>query len=90
MWQYQFATGPNSGTNCWNWFIGYYDPIANDPTVVPDPVPGAAALSDVLGSTGVSSLLSDVGLSPSATIFGLPIADVIMIGAALLAAAVVL
>jgi hypothetical protein len=22
---------------CWNWFVGYRDPIANDPNVVPDP-----------------------------------------------------
>lgn len=22
---------------CWNWWVGYHDPIANDPTVVPDP-----------------------------------------------------
>jgi hypothetical protein len=27
----------NSGSTCWNWFVGYRDPIANDPTVVPDP-----------------------------------------------------
>lgn len=32
------APGPNdSGSACWNWFVGYRDPIANDPTVVPDP-----------------------------------------------------
>ena len=22
---------------CWNWFVGYRDPIANDPNVKPDP-----------------------------------------------------
>jgi hypothetical protein len=27
---------------CWNWFVGYRDPIANDPGVKPDPVLGAA------------------------------------------------
>jgi len=27
---------------CWNWFAGYRDPIANDP-VVPDPVPDTSA-----------------------------------------------
>ena len=32
------AAGPNgSGSTCWNWFVGYRDPIAHDPTVVPDP-----------------------------------------------------
>jgi hypothetical protein len=31
--------GPNgSGSTCWNWFVGYHDPIANDPCVVPDSV----------------------------------------------------
>jgi len=29
-----------SGPACWNWFVGYHDPIANDPTVVPDPAGG--------------------------------------------------
>lgn len=76
VWQYQFATGPNSGSNCWNWFIGYRDPIANDPTVVPDPVPGASALAP---------LLSSIGLSPSSTVFGLPIADVVLGAIALVA-----
>lgn len=29
---------------CWNWFIGYRDPIANDPGVLPDPDPSQATL----------------------------------------------
>jgi len=86
-WTYQFATGPNSGTNCWNWFIGYRDPIANDPTVVPDPVPGASTLEAI---PGFSSLLSTIGLSPSSTVFGLPVVDLILLGGALLVAGLVL
>lgn len=74
-WQYQYPGGNGSGDSCWNWFIGYHDPIANDPTVVPDPVPGAGALS---------SLLSTVGISPAQTLFGLPIADVLMGAAGIL------
>lgn len=74
-WQYQYPGGNGSGDSCWNWFIGYHDPIANDPTVVPDPVPGAGPLS---------SLLSTVGISPAQTLFGLPIADVLMAGLGLL------
>ena len=36
-WTY-VEPGPNgSGTACWNSFIGRRDPVANDPTVVPDP-----------------------------------------------------
>jgi len=27
-----------SGNVCWNWFVGYRDPIANDPNVVDDPI----------------------------------------------------
>jgi len=27
----------NSGDACWNWFVGYREPIATDPSVVPDP-----------------------------------------------------
>lgn len=46
-----------SGSACWNWVVGYYNPIANDPCVVPDPVTNAAtaALSAMAGSgLGVS------------------------------------
>jgi len=45
--------GPRgSGSGCFNWFTAYRDPVANDPTVVPDPSPLAS-----VGSS-VSSLLS--------------------------------
>jgi hypothetical protein len=37
-WTYIGPGANGSGTTCWNWFIGYHDPIANDPTVQPDPV----------------------------------------------------
>lgn len=69
--QYNYPGGPGSGSTCWNWFVGYRDPIANDPNVVPDPVPGASL---------VSGLLSSVGVSPSSTLLGLPIGDVIIGG----------
>ena len=36
-WTYVPPGAKDSGTDCWNWFIGLRDPIANDPTVVPDP-----------------------------------------------------
>lgn len=89
-WTYVYPGANGSGDTCWNYFVAFYDPIANDPTVVPDPIPGASVISDVLGSTGVTSLLSDVGLSPSSTLFGLPVADVIAAGIALLLLAVAL
>jgi len=81
VWQYQNPGANGSGPACWNWFVGYRDPIANDPIVVPDPVPGAASLN---------SLVSTLGLNPSSTLFGLPLPDLLAIGAALLIAAVVL
>lgn len=74
---YTYPGAAGSGSACWNWFVGYRDPIANDPNVVPDPVPGSSV---------VSGLLSDVGISSSATLFGLPVGDVV-IGALLLALA---
>lgn len=79
-WQgttYVYPGAAGSGSTCWNWFVGYHDPIANDPTVVPDPVGG---------SSTVSSVLSSVGISPSTTFFGLPISD-LLIGGVLLWAA---
>jgi hypothetical protein len=30
-WKYVAPGSNGSGTSCWNWFIGYHDPIANDP-----------------------------------------------------------
>lgn len=40
---------------CWNWWNGYYYPIANDPNVVPD----ASLVTSTVGST-VSSVASTV------------------------------
>jgi hypothetical protein len=60
--------GPNgSGTSCWNWIVGYYNPIANDPCVVDDPV-----------SSATDSVLSAFGVSPTSTIAGLPATDVML------------
>ena len=52
-WSYVYPGANGSGTACWNWFIGYHDPIANDPTVVPDPTSSSDMASDV-SSTGVT------------------------------------
>lgn len=52
--------GPNgSGDTCWNSFVGRRDPVADDPTVVPDPV-----------SSGV---LSSLGVNPSSSLMGIPL-----------------
>jgi hypothetical protein len=48
---------------CWNWFIGYRDPIANDPNVVPDP---AALSTGAVGVTGAAA----TGIDPTWLIVG--------------------
>ena len=53
-----------SGSTCWNWFVGYRDPIANDPCVVPD-TPAVTAAAQALGissSTNFTPLLIVAGL----------------------------
>ena len=37
---------------CWNWFIGFRDPIANDPDVQPDSAVVTAANAAVSSATG--------------------------------------
>jgi hypothetical protein len=46
---------------CWDWFKGYYDPIANDASVVPDSVPAVtsqvkSALDQIFGGTNGAPL----------------------------------
>lgn len=61
-----------SGSACWNWWIGYYDPIANDPTVVPDPSP-------------LSTVGADLSSFIPPTIAGVPSMDLLIpLGALLL------
>jgi hypothetical protein len=52
-----------SGSTCWNWFVGMRDPIANDPFVQPDPVPGVTPSGTSAGSTLTTSTSSEP-LSP--------------------------
>ncbi len=76
LWHYT-APGPaGSGDTCWNYFIGMRDPIANDPGVVPDPVPG--------GSNNVTTQVSTVsGTVTSVDSSSIPL-PLILGGAALL------
>jgi len=62
---------------CWNWFIGYRDPIAND---VPNPDP---TMTEEISST-FDSLFGSIGGTPGQTPWGL-----IGAGALLLAAMVI-
>lgn len=47
-----------SGSTCWNWFVGMRDPIANDPFVQPDPVPGQTSSGTSTGSPLTTSTVS--------------------------------
>jgi hypothetical protein len=75
-WTYVYPGANGSGSTCWNWFVGYHDPIANDPTVVPDPP--LTSNSTSTSTTGVEttstcfSLLSPFGI-PDPCIAGIPI-----------------
>jgi hypothetical protein len=71
-----------SGDACWNWVIGYRNPIANDPNVVPDPSPFSQVGSEI--SSAGSSLLQSFGVSPSTRVFGLPVSDLLLPGALIL------
>ena len=60
----------DSSGNCWNWIIGYFNPIANDTAVVPDPVAPVNAAATAADSA-VSSIASSVsGMSPVLLIGG--------------------
>jgi hypothetical protein len=79
-WQYTYPGAAGSGSTCWNWFVGYHDPIANDPGVQPDPTPASSA---------ASGLLSTFGVNPTSTFMGIPLADlalpaILLFGALLL------
>src|SRR5271155_605073 len=82
-WTYVYPGANGSGSTCWNWFVGYHDPIANDPTVVADP---SAASSEVSGATSVITQgLTDIGISPSTTLFGIPLSSLALPAAVLVA-----
>ena len=57
--------------NCWNWFVGYRDPIANDTSVVADTA--ASAASGVL-----STVSSATGIDPTILMIGAGVAIVLM------------
>lgn len=80
--------GPDgSGNTCWNWYVGYRSPIANDPTVVPDPVAGAGGTSGTVAtgggtSTGAGSTgdLGDFLSSPVPLLMGAGLVVLLLMG----------
>ena len=61
VWSYAYPGANNSGSTCWNWFVGYRDPIANDPRIAALPAgsPAASSVSAPGAGSGfnLSSLL---------------------------------
>lgn len=58
-WTWVEAGANGSGTVCWNSFVGRRDPVANDPTVVPDPV--GAIINPTTGAvTGIQPSLTSI------------------------------
>lgn len=73
-WTLQGNGPAGSGSACWNWFLGYRDPIANDPSVVPDPVASTtttttAGASSLIPSSVASSLTAS-GIDPTLLLVG--------------------
>jgi len=68
-----------SGTDCWNWFIGMRDPIANDPFVQPDPVATDAGSGAGVSSQSFTSAVSGIP-TPLLVAGGLVAAAVLMGG----------
>lgn len=50
--------------SCWNWYTGYRNPIANDPTVVPDPSPSGDISAAIFGSGSSVSGGSGPSIAP--------------------------
>lgn len=73
-WNYVPAGAAGSGSTCWDPYVGIRDPVANDPTVVPDPTPGNSAstiLSNITG--GASGTGTGTGISPMLILGGVAI-----------------
>lgn len=100
-WSFGGGGANGSGNTCWNWFVGYRDPIANDPSVVPDPVGSVVTQDPATGLVTVTppantSLLSSneaaagVALvNPSATTSTFPM-PLLLIGGGMLAVMVLM
>lgn len=83
-WIYVYPGANGSGTACWNWTIGYRDPIANDPTVVPN---AAGTSTSAATSATNQTFEATTGMSSTAT---LNLAPLLIIGAIVVGALVLL
>jgi hypothetical protein len=77
---YTWAGANGSGSTCWNWFVGFLDPIQNDPCVQSD----SAATSSTTSATGTGTTETAIaGTTPD-------YAPLLLIGAGILLAWAVL
>lgn len=83
-WSYVYPGANGSGSTCWNYFVGFHDPIANDPTVVPN---AAGTSTSAAVSATNSSFEATTGMSSTST----PnLAPLLVIGAIVIGALVLL
>jgi len=75
------------GGECWNWFVGYRDPIAKDPRMKPAGGAGSGAGTDSAGGGAGAGSGAGSGLG-AGTIAGIPMNMLLIGGAAILALAV--
>ena len=67
-WSYTYPGANNSGSACWNWFVGYHDPIANDPRVAAATAAAqTAAAAAAAAASGGSSISGGSSVAGSAT-----------------------
>jgi len=83
-WSYVYPGANGSGSTCWNYWVAFHDPIANDPTVVPNAA--GTSTSAAVGATN-SAFEATTGMSSSATP---DLAPLLVIGAIVLGALVLL
>ena len=84
-WKYVAPGANGSGKTCWDWFVGTRDPVAQDPTVVPDPTPTSTVASianSVPGLQTAETILSNItsgGISPLLLIGGAALLGFVML-----------
>jgi hypothetical protein len=84
-WSYTPAGPSGSGDACWNWFVGYRDPITNDPAVIADPVLDANGNAVTLSTDPVTGKLISTPFSGSSSSFTpLLIAGALLFGAVMI------
>jgi hypothetical protein len=69
-WAYTYPGANGSGSTCWNWFVGYLDPIQNDPRIAEISAAASASSSASAASPSVGGLSFSSFILPAALIGG--------------------